>query len=184
MTQTLNPPMAKTVSHAARMTELEQTLSRLAVAGPDAINDRLYELTGEWSTGRLTKAIAGVIVLIGLVLSATVSPWFTIVSVVGGVMLAWYAIGQRSWLAALFHAIGFRTGTEIHEEILALKALRGDFRHLPTVHEIEDKDAIGRLEGEGGIVVEPEDAKIDPREAAREVLTATRIESAHVKTSS
>jgi len=167
----------KSHSTATRRSELEQSLSRLAVAGPEALNDRLRELDREWSTGRLTKAVAGTIVLVGLILTAAVSPWFTIVSITGGVMLAWYAIGRRSWLAALFHTLGFRTGTEIHEEILALKALRGDFRHLPTVHEIEDRDAIGRLEGEGGIVVEPEDAKADPLQAARDVLSATRIES-------
>jgi hypothetical protein len=94
----------------------------------------------------------------------------------GGLMMAWYLVGGRSWLAAAFHAAGYRTGTEIHEEITALKALRGDFRNLPTVHEIEDPDAIARLEGEGGIVFESDHLKVDPREAVREAVTAARLE--------
>jgi hypothetical protein len=163
-----------------RRTRLERSLAELAAAGPGAIDARLEDLTNEWSTGRLTKAFAGLIVLTGLILGATVSPWFAALSALGGVMLAWYAVGRHSWIAGIFSAAGFRTGTEIHEEMMALKALRGDFRHLPTVHEIEDKDAIARLEGEGGIVFEPEDAKIDTKEAVREVVTASRIEPAEV----
>jgi len=165
-----------------RRAALEQTLSKLAVAGPDAINERLCEVSREWSTGRLTKAVAGSIVLVGLVLAVAVSPWFATLSALGGLMLAWYLVSPRSWLADLFQGMGFRSGTELHEEILALKALRGDFRNLPTIHEIEDKDAIGRLEGEGGIVVEPEETKADPLDAAREVLTAARIETHSVAT--
>ncbi|HEY2785868.1 MAG TPA: hypothetical protein VGJ05_12940 [Fimbriiglobus sp.] len=165
---------------SVRRAELEQHLAKLAAIGPEAINARLDELAYEWSTGRLTKAVAGLIVLAGLVLAATVSPWFAALSALGGVMLAWYAVGRRSWIAALFSAAGFRSGTEIHEEMMALKALRGDFRHLPTVHEIEDKDAIARLEGEGGIVFEPEDAKVDTKDAVRDVVSAARIESSEV----
>jgi hypothetical protein len=161
---------------ADRRTGLERSLAELAAAGPEAIDARLEELTHEWSTGRLTKAVAGLVVLAGLILAATVSPWFAALSALGGVMLAWYAVGRRSWIAALFSAAGYRSGTEIHEEMMALKALRGDFRHLPTMHEIEDKDAIARLEGEGGIVFEPENAKVDTRDAVRDVLTAARIE--------
>jgi hypothetical protein len=158
-----------------RRSEMERMLAEVAVAGPAAIDERLRELSSEWSTGRLTKAVAGTVVLSGLMLGIVLSPWFVVLSAVGGVMLAWYAVGRRSWIAALLHAAGFRTGTEIHEEMLALKALRGDFRHLPTVHEIEDKDAISRFEGEGGTVYESEDVKVDSRDAAREVLTAARI---------
>ena len=51
--------------------------------------------------------------------------------------------------------MGFRSGSEIDHERLALKVLRGDFRHLPTVQESENKDDIARLEGEGGIALDP-----------------------------
>src|SRR4051794_36338407 len=160
-----------------RREELERTLAEVATAGSAAIDARLTNLTREWSTGRLSKAVAGIVVLVGLVMVA-VSPWFIFLAALGGLMMAWYAVGGRSWLAAAFHAAGVRTSTEIHEEMMALKALRGDFRHLPTVHEIEDPDAIARLEGEGGIVFESEHTKVNPREAVREVVTASRIEPA------
>jgi hypothetical protein len=150
-------------------------LAELAVAGPAAIDARLDELFREWSSGRLTKATAGGGVLVGLVLAATVSRWFALLAAAGGLMLAWYAVGRRSWLAALYQRLGVRPGVEIHEEIMALKALRGDFRRLPTLHDIEDKDALSRLEGEGGLVAEPDESKVDPRDAVHEVVTAARI---------
>jgi hypothetical protein len=159
---------------ADRRTKLERTLAAVATAGPAAIDARLEHLSREWSTGRLSKAVAGIIVLLGLALVA-VSPWFLYLAALGGLMMAWYVIGGRSWIAAAFHAAGVRNSTEIHEEMMALKALRGDFKHLSTVHEIEDSDAISRLEGEGGIVFEPEHEKVHPREAVREAVTAARI---------
>ena len=68
--------------------------------------------------------------------------------------------------------LGFRQGTEIERERLALRALRGDFRFVPTMHEVESHDDISRLEGEGGIAAFPHERKIDPHEAAVEVLRA------------
>lgn len=171
-----NAPAAK----PDRRASLEDNLSRLAVLGPDAINDRLAEVEQEWSTGRVAKAVASGVVMAGLVLTVFASTWFVLLSAVGAAMLAWYAAGRRSLLMSACHACGFRSSTEIHEEILALKTLRGDFRHLPTVYEIEDRDALDRLEGEGGIVYEPEDAKAGPREAAQSIVSAARIDTASI----
>jgi hypothetical protein len=44
---------------------------------------------------------------------------------------------------------------------------------VPTVLDTEKREEIARLEGEGGIVVEPETAKIDPIEAAKSAIEAT-----------
>lgn len=170
----MNAPAVKPDHRAC----LQDNLSRLAVLGPDAINDRLAEVEQEWSTGRVSKAIASGVVMAGLVLTVFVSTWFVLLSAAGAAMLAWYAAGRQSLMMALCHGCGFRSSTEIHEEILALKTLRGDFRHLPTVYEIEDKDAIGRFEGEGGMVYEPEETKADPKEAAQSIVSAARIDTA------
>ena len=43
---------------------------------------------------------------------------------------------------------------------------------MPTLHEVESHDDISRLEGEGGIAAFPNERKIDPHEAAVEVLRA------------
>ena len=122
----------------------------------------------------MVKATTGVLILGGVGLSFFVSPWFVIVPAVGGLMLAQNLYSCKSWLGNLFAGIGFRTSSEIDHERMALKAIRGDFRHLPTIHEIEDRDAISRFEDEGGPVFEHDQPRVAPREAAREVLAATK----------
>lgn len=153
---------------------LEQRLACLADAGPHAITDRLNELEREWSAGRVTKAALGVVIIAGLVPAAVVSPWWLVLPALGGLFLAQYLFTRTSWLGALFRAAGFRSGAEIDQEKFALKVLRGDFRQLPTCHEIENKEDISRLEGEGGIALDPETAKPDAREVVREVIVAAR----------
>lgn len=170
-----------TLNHSAvndtpcRTAEMEQRLARLAEAGPAAITERIAELESEWGAGRLTKVTAGVIVLAGLVLVVYGGPWFAIVPALGALVMLQYVFTNQSVFGGLFSAMGFRSGCLIEREKTALKVLRGDFRTIPTVHDIEDKDAIARLEGEGGIVVEPDYAKVDPKVAVKEVVEATTL---------
>jgi len=158
----------------SRIANLEQRLACLADAGPAAINERLEAIESEWSAGRVTKAVIGVSLVIGFGLTALLNPWWLLLPAAGGVFLLQYLFGRTSWLGQMFHEMGFRSGGEIEQEKLALKTLRGDFRHLPTLHDIEAHDDISRLEGEGGIVVEPEAHKVDSREAVKEVIEATK----------
>jgi len=152
---------------------LEQRLACLADAGPQAIEDRLAELELEWTAGRMTKAVIGVVIVCGFVL-ASLNPWWLILPAVGGLFLLSYLFGRTSWLGLLFHRIGYRTGFEVDQEKMALKVLRGDFRHLPTLHDIESHDDISRLEGEGGIALDPEESKVDPLDAAKVVAEAAK----------
>jgi hypothetical protein len=153
---------------------LEKRLTSLAEAGPEAITDRLDQIDCEWSAGRMTKATIGVLIAVGLVLTVAFNPWWLILPAVGGAFLLQYLFGRVSWLGATFRAMGFRAGADIDQEKLALRALRGDFRNLSTVLEIENKDDIARLEGEGGIAVDPEDAKPDTRDAVKDALDAAK----------
>jgi hypothetical protein len=153
---------------------LESRLACLADAGPQAITDRLNQIDKEWSAGRMTKATIGVLIVLGLGLTALTNPWWLVLPAFGGVFLLQYLFTNRSWLGATFHEMGFRSGAEIDHERFALKALRGDFRHLPTVHEIENKEDISRLEGEGGIALDPEEAKPDARDVVKTVLEAAK----------
>ena len=168
---TLNP----TADTPGRAADMESRLAQLAEAGPDAITDRLAELDREWGTGRLTKITAGAVVLLGLVLVVYGGPWLAVVPAAGALVLLQYVFTNRSVLGGAFSAMGFRSGCLIEREKTALKVLRGDFRAIPTVHDIEDKDAIARLEGEGGIVVEPDAAKVDPKAAVKVVVEATTL---------
>jgi hypothetical protein len=154
---------------------LEQRLACLADAGRQAITDRLEEIEREWSAGRATKATIGVIVVAGLALAGlTSNSWWLILPAVGGLLLLQYLFTRSSWLGATFREMGFRSGAEIDHEKFTLKALRGDFRDLPSIHEIENKDDIMRLEGEGGISLDPEEAKVDAKVVVRDALEATK----------
>jgi len=172
---TTDPRSAVTKSggNCGRAMALEQRLACLADAGPAAIDARLAELDHECSAGRVAKAALGVVIVVGSVLAAVHSSWWLVLPAVAAVFLIQYMFGRSSWMTAVFHGAGYRTGTEIEHEKFALKALRGDFKHVPTVHDIEAQDDISRLEGEGGIVVEPDASKVDSKVAVREVIEAT-----------
>jgi hypothetical protein len=158
----------------SKLATLEQRLACIADAGPQAIEDRLVELDREWTAGRMTKASLGVVIVAGFALSF-LSPWWLILPAAGGVFLLSYLFGRTSWLGKMFNEMGYRTGYEVDQEKMALKVLRGDFRHLPTVHDIENNDDIARLEGEGGIAVDPgTTAKMDPKAAAKVALEAAK----------
>jgi hypothetical protein len=158
----------------ARLASLEQRLACLADAGPAAITDRLAQLDRQWSAGRMAKATLGVTILVGLALAALLSTWWLILPGVACLFLLQYLFSRTSWLTGVFKEAGYRTGAEIEQEKFALKTLRGDFKHVPTVHDIEAADDITRLEGEGGIVIEPDESKVDPKVAVKEAIQATQ----------
>jgi len=166
--------LRNSAGRCSNLDTLEKRLACLADAGPQAITDRLNQLEKEWSAGRMTKATIGVVILIGLALTALAGPWWLILPAAGALFLLQYLFTRQSWLGATFHEMGVRSGAEIDHEKFALKALRGDFKHLPTVHEIENKDDISRLEGEGGIAIDPEESKPDAKAVVREVLHAAK----------
>ncbi|HSQ55688.1 MAG TPA: hypothetical protein VLM40_08075 [Gemmata sp.] len=152
---------------------LEQRLACLADAGPEAIETRLAELDREWSAGRVSQATLGVMIAVGFALAAILGPWWLVLPVLGGGILLQYFFSRTSWLGELFQQLGYRLGTEIEHEKTALKVLRGDFRQLPTIFDIENHDDISRLEGEGGIFLESDTAKVQPIEAAKSAVEAT-----------
>jgi hypothetical protein len=158
----------------SKLSTVEQRLACLADAGPQAIEDRLTELDREWTAGRMTKAAIGVVIVCGFLLAA-INPLWLVLPAVAGLFLLSYLFGRTSWLGIFFHKIGYRSGFEVDREKVALKVLRGDFRDLPTLHDIESRDDISRLEGEGGIALDPvEAAKVDPRDAAKVALEASK----------
>ena len=174
LTHNLRADASKACGRCDRELDLEQRLACLADAGPAAIDTRIAELDHECSAGRMAKVTLGVVIVVGSALAALVSPWWLILPGVAALFLLQYLFTRRALLTTAFAGAGYRTGTEIEHEKFALKALRGDFKGVPTVHDIEAQDDITRLEGEGGIVVEPDDSKVDPKEAVREVIEATK----------
>jgi len=156
-----------------RTHDLECRLAKLADSGPAAINDRLAQLDHEWSAGRVSKAVLAVVILVGTILTLTVNWYWVLLPAAAGMFLFQYLFTQTSWLVRVFQESGYRMRADIEHEKFALRTLRGDFRDLPTLHDIEDKDDISRLEGEGGIVYEDHSHKVDSLSAAKEVIQAT-----------
>lgn len=127
------PSHTAAYSNAQIRRDTEQRITRCAMAGPAAINQRLSELEYEWDIERTLEANAATVGLIGLTLGATVDRrWFFLPAVVATFLLQ-HAL--QGWCPPLpvFRRLGVRTRSEIDAERYALKALRGDFRDLPTL---------------------------------------------------
>lgn len=125
--------------------QTEANIARYVPAAPEAIDQRLKELDREWDMERTLEANASTLALIGVVLAATVNPWWLLLPGVVTAFLLQHAI--QGWCPPMpvFRRLGFRTQTEIDYERYALKALRGDFRELPTATQGQDRAAAHEL---------------------------------------
>ena len=170
---TLRSP--RLMSHAWRVQEWEYRLAKIADAGPFAIRERLVALDSEWSAGRASNSAMAVVILLGTILTLTQGWVWLLLSATVGLCLLQSLFTQESWLVLVFQELGFRTKLEIEQEKFALRTLRGDFRNLPTYHQIEENRDITRLEGEGGIVAESPLYKIDSLSAAKELIGAALL---------
>jgi hypothetical protein len=109
-----------------------ECVAQQVAAGPEAIDDRLAELDAEWDVERVLETMAPTFTLAGLMLGATVNKkWLVLPALVNAFFLQ-HAI--QGWCPPLpvLRRLGFRTVQEIENERFALKALRGDFRNVPT----------------------------------------------------
>jgi hypothetical protein len=122
-----------------------------AQAPSQAVERRLAELDHEWDTDRWMETTSASLTLIGLALS-TLSPWWLLLPGAVAVFLLSHALIGWDPLLPLYRRWGWRTSSEIDYERYVLKALRGDFQKLTGFHTPDDRDAIARLEGEGGPV--------------------------------
>ncbi len=175
MSSLLVPPVSADVACATSKGDaaLECRLKSVIDGGPAAIGERLHELEREWTAGRAAKATAGVLIIGGLALSLTLSLMWLVLPIVGGAVMMQYLFARTSLMGEMFHAFGLRSGVEIEREKMALRVLRGDFALLPTVHTIEDRDAVNRMEDEGGPAIEREE-KQDVHAAVKELIGAVR----------
>jgi hypothetical protein len=150
---------------------IEDRLHRIAFEGHAAIARRLGVLDSEWSAGRVAKvAVAGGI-LLGLAAAVFVSMWWLVVPVALGLLLLQYLVSRDGWLTSALRQLGLRSGAEIEHERFALRALRGDFHNLPIVYDRDDEDALSRMEGEGGNIVDDPPSLSDlSRAAVKEVV--------------
>jgi hypothetical protein len=110
--------------------QTEENVAHYATGGSATIERRLQELDREWDMERTLEANASLIALMGLTLGASVNrKWFVLPGIVVAFLLQ-HAVQGWCPPVPIFRRLGFRTQTEIEQERYALKALRGDFRHV------------------------------------------------------
>jgi len=167
---------AETVNAAIRQ-QTEANIVRCATSSTEEIDRRLAELDREWDIERALEANAGAATLTGVALGALVDRrWFLLPALVGGFLLT-HAVQGWCPPLPLLRRLGFRTAAEIDEERYALKALRGDFRHLAPVTTTDHQEALARFEGEGGAVLDlelVEVLEVPDRDTISEALQAVR----------
>ncbi len=153
---------------------LHDSVRQYAGAPPALIERRLGELNREWDTDRLMETVCAGAVLLGIGLAA-VSYWWLLLAGAAAVSLFSHALFGWDPLLALYRRSGFRTSTEIDYERYALKGVRGDFQKLTGFTTPDDREAIARLEGEGGPAWDaPPTADAADPHVVREAVEAAR----------
>jgi hypothetical protein len=110
----------------------EASIARTAAGGLPAIERRLRELNEEWDIERCVETMAPTFTLLGIGLGLTRHrAWFLLPVIVQGFFLQ-HALQGWCPPIPILRQLGVRTLEEIEEERFALKALRGDFQHIPT----------------------------------------------------
>jgi hypothetical protein len=102
-------------------------VSRYVGADPVFIDERIRELEREWDIERALEANAASVALLGLGLGLTVNRKFLLLPAVVAAFLLQHALQGWCPPIPLMRRLGIRTSAEIHEEIIALRILRGDF---------------------------------------------------------
>jgi len=120
---------AAAVNDAIRRRTVD-AVARAAAPGPDGIDRRLRELDAEWDVERCVETLAPTFTLAGMALGLTVSRKFFALPFVVQAFCLQHAL--QGWCPPIpvLRRLGVRTQGEIDEEKAALKALRGDFRHV------------------------------------------------------
>lgn len=132
------PPNAKRVQLNTNHLINEQIRKRMlanassyANKSRSAISARLKDLDNEWDTERVLETSAATLVLVSIVLGFQLHyAWFYFAGIIAFFLLQ-HAL--QGWCPPLpiIRRLGVRTPTEINEEKMALKAIRGDFNRKP-----------------------------------------------------
>jgi hypothetical protein len=117
-------------------------VSRFIGADPVFIDERIVQLQREWDIERTLEANAASVSLIGLGLGLFVDRRFFALPAAVAVFLLQHALQGWCPPLPLLRRLGIRTSAEIHNEIIALRILRGDF--LDRVSYPEDALASAR----------------------------------------
>jgi hypothetical protein len=111
-------------------------VSRFVGADPVFIDERIGQLQREWDIERTLEANAASVSLAGLALGLFVDRRFLLLPAAVAAFLLQHAL--QGWCPPLpvLRRLGLRTSAEIHDEIIALRILRGDFLDRVTYPEV------------------------------------------------
>jgi hypothetical protein len=101
-------------------------ISRYVGADPVFIDERIRELEREWDVERALESNAAAVIIAGIGLGL-VNKRFLALPVVAAAFLLQHALQGWCPPLPLLRRLGIRTSAEIHDEIIALRILRGDF---------------------------------------------------------
>jgi hypothetical protein len=107
---------------------LRRSVARFEGLGPRAIDERIAQLEREWDIERALEANAATLALVGIGLGAFVDRRFLVLPATVAGFLLQHALQGWCPPVPVMRRLGVRTQAEIHEELTALRILRGDFR--------------------------------------------------------
>lgn len=110
-------------------------VTRYLDATEDTLTRRIAELEREWDIERTLEANAASIALLGLTLGVVADRRFLVLPFAVGAFLLQHSLQGWCPPLPLLRKLGVRTSAEIHQEILALRILRGDFIEKPVYPE-------------------------------------------------
>lgn len=126
-------------------TQIAENIHYYSSQPGSVISGRIAELEAEWSIERWLETNASSIALGSLILGATVSrKWLLVTGTVLGFLFQHAIQGWCPPVPAL-RALGIRTRSEIDRERFALKFLRGDFKDTEADPEVLKKDPAADL---------------------------------------
>lgn len=114
------------INERIRRKMLLETAS-FADKGRNAISHRLKELDDEWDTERVLETNAAILIILSITFGFQLHyAWFYVAGIIAFFLLQ-HALQGWCPPLAIIRRLGIRTATEINEEKMVLKALRGDF---------------------------------------------------------
>ena len=111
-------------------------VSRFIGADPVFIDERISQLQREWDIERTLEANAASVSLLGLGLGLFIDRRFFLLPAAVAAFLLQHALQGWCPPLPLLRRLGLRTSAEIHDEIIALRILRGDFLERVTYPEV------------------------------------------------
>ncbi len=120
----------------------ERNVRLYSSQSPEVIDERIRELRCEWSIERYLQINVAAVGLSTALLAATRNRKWGLATCAG---LALFFVHAREGFdppLPLLRQMGIRTRAEIHRELFALKALRGDFGEVDELEEQSESPSV------------------------------------------